>query len=197
MDHNLPDVKRVVTGHNAQGQSTPIIVDDALMGPTPGSENPAKFARLWMTKETPASNDDQKTDFKDVMPERLGFIQPSGSHAFIIDMPPGRRGPTHRTSSIDYIILSKEVKAVDFLLSGSVTLLLDSDEHSSSPDAGTTVSVPGSIIVQRGTKHTWENRSTTEWARFVTVVLDAKPVELEVDKDGKKEVDVLKEGFDT
>ncbi|KAF8308048.1 hypothetical protein DL93DRAFT_2087458 [Clavulina sp. PMI_390] len=181
MSNTLPVPKRVITGHNAQGQSTAIIVEDAPTGPfMPGSET--KIARLWTTKETPANNDDQKTDFKDVIPERFGLVQPNGSQACIIDTPPGGGSPTHRTSSIDYIIL----------ISGTLTLLLDTDDRSS-PDAGTTLSVPGSIFVQRGTKHTWMNRSTTEWVRFVAVMIDAKPVDVE--KDGK-EVEALREGFD-
>ncbi|KAF8308050.1 hypothetical protein DL93DRAFT_2087463 [Clavulina sp. PMI_390] len=185
MEYNLPAVKRVVTGHNEQGQSTPIIVDDTLMSAA-GPANPTKLARFWMTKETPVDNDDQKTDFKAVAPARFGLIQPNGSHAVIMDLPPGRRGPTHRTSSIDYMIL----------ISGSLTLLLDTDAHSSSPDVGTTIDVPGSVIVQRGTMHTWVNRSTTEWARCIAIIIDAKAVELEVDGDGNgEEVNVLHEEF--
>ncbi|KAF8308049.1 hypothetical protein DL93DRAFT_2087461 [Clavulina sp. PMI_390] len=184
MVYDLTAVKRVITGHDSQGQSTPLIIDDATMMPfAPGAES--KIARIWTTKETPVNNDDQKTDFKDVIPERFGLFQPNGSHICIIDTPPGGRSITHRTSSIDYTIL----------ISGSLTLLLDTDEHSS-PDAGTTIDIPGSIIVQRGTMHTWVNRSTTEWARCVAVAIDAKPVEVEVENDGSKEIKLLHEDVD-
>ncbi|KAF8308045.1 hypothetical protein DL93DRAFT_2087451 [Clavulina sp. PMI_390] len=151
MDYNLPIVKRVITGHNARAQSTPIIFDDIVMESfIPGSDT--KLGRVWTTKETPANNDDQKTDLKEFVPERLGLVQPNGSQICILDTPPGWRSSIHRTSSIDYIIL----------VSGAITLLLDTDDHSSSPDVGTTISVPGSIIVQRGTRHMWENRSKAE-----------------------------------
>jgi mannose-6-phosphate isomerase-like protein (cupin superfamily) len=43
-----------------------------------------------------------------------------------------------------------------------------------------TISEPGSVTVQRGTLHRWENRGK-EWVRFVAVMIDAKPVEVEVD----------------
>ena len=49
--------------------------------------------------------------------------------------------------------------------------------------------------MQRGTQHWWKNPSETEWVRYVAIMIDAKPVEVEVEKDGKKEVEVLKEGF--
>ncbi|KAF8308043.1 hypothetical protein DL93DRAFT_2171391 [Clavulina sp. PMI_390] len=183
MEHyNLPVAKRVITGHNDQGQSTAIVVEDAVMQQfVPGSDT--KLTRYWMTKETPASNDDQKTDFKEVIPQRFGLVQPNGSQACMIDLPPGRRSPNHRTSSIDYVIL----------ISGSLTLFLDTDSQEDA--TGTTISVPGSIVVQRGTRHWWINPSETEWARYVAIMIDAKPVELEVEKDGKKEAEVLEEGF--
>ncbi|KAF8308035.1 hypothetical protein DL93DRAFT_2159258 [Clavulina sp. PMI_390] len=181
--YDFPPVKRVITGHDEQGQSTTLIVEDAIMEPfIPGSDDPTKLTRFWMTRETPANNDDQKTDFKNVIPERFGFIQPNGSQACMVDLPPRARYPNHRTSSIDYVIL----------ISGAVTLFLDTDE----PGKGTTIDVPGSVVVQRGTHHSWENPSTTEWARYVAVMIDAKPVEVEVEKEGgRKEVEVLKEGF--
>ena len=54
------------------------------------------------------------------------------------------------------------------------------------------MSTPGDIIVQRGTLHSWENRSK-EWSRFVCVMIDAKPVEIK-DSDGKVK-ETLQEGF--
>ncbi|KAF8308052.1 hypothetical protein DL93DRAFT_2087466 [Clavulina sp. PMI_390] len=186
MEHDLALVKRVVTGHNEHGQSTALIVEDTPMGAfVPGSDDPTKLARIWLTKETPTNNDDQKTDFKEILPERFGYIQPNGSQASIVDIPPGGKSPSHRTSSIDYIIL----------ISGSLTLLLDTGADPSYPNGGTTIDVPGSIIVQRGTRHAWENRSTTEWTRFVGVMIDAKPVEIYIEKDGKKGTEMLQEGF--
>ncbi|KAF8308047.1 hypothetical protein DL93DRAFT_2087456 [Clavulina sp. PMI_390] len=184
MDYNLPTIKRVITGHDTQAQSTPIFIDEAVMKPIiPGSDT--QIGRIWTTKQTPANNDDQKTDFKEVIPERFGLVQPNGSQMCIVDTPPGGRSPIHRTSSLDYVIL----------ISGSLTLLLDTDGHSSSPEVGTTLSIPGSIVVQRGTQHAWENRSTTEWSRHIAVMIDAKEVEIEVEKDGQKHAEVLKEGF--
>lgn len=46
------------------------------------------------------------------------------------------------------------------------------------------VSEPGSIVVQRGTLHQWQNRSN-DWVRYVCVLIDAKPAEV-TDRDGNK-----------
>ena len=43
-------------------------------------------------------------------------------------------------------------------------------------DGVTALAEPGSIIVQRGTIHSWRNPSPNETARIAFVLLDAKPV---------------------
>ena len=53
------------------------------------------------------------------------------------------------------------------------------------------ITQPGSIVVQRGTLHRWQNRSK-DWTQYVCVMIDAKPAELS-DKDGNKKT--LKEEF--
>lgn len=61
---------------------------------------------------------------------------------------------------------------------GQVTLVLDDGEER-------TVSEPGTVIVQRGTMHTWVNRSNT-WARYVIVVVDALPTTVRAPSGGQK-----------
>ena len=46
---------------------------------------------------------------------------------------------------------------------------------------------PGDTVVQRGTLHAWKNPSSTNWTRWATVVVDAKPVIVE-GKELKNEV---------
>jgi quercetin dioxygenase-like cupin family protein len=55
-----------------------------------------------------------------------------------------------------------------------------------------TVTEPGSVVVQRGTLHRWENRGDT-WLKFVAVMIDAKPVGIK-DAEGNT-VETLVEGF--
>jgi uncharacterized cupin superfamily protein len=52
----------------------------------------------------------------------------------------GRRTAMHRTRTLDYAVV----------IEGEVVLILDDGE---------TVLGPGSVVVQRGTDHAWENRS--------------------------------------
>lgn len=72
-----------------------------------------------------------------------------------------------------------------FAVAGSLTLVLEDGTEE-------TVTEPGSVIVQRGTLHRWENRSDG-WVKFVAVMIDAKPVEIK-DVEGNT-VETLVEGF--
>jgi hypothetical protein len=75
------------------------------------------------------------------------------------------------------------LKTIKRQVSGELTSVLEDGTES-------TLSEPGTVLVQRGTLHKWENRSPG-WVRFLGVLVDAKPVEIV--KEGKTEV--LKEGF--
>lgn len=54
-------------------------------------------------------------------------------------------------------------------VSGQLTLVLDDGEER-------TLTEPGSVVIQRGTMHLWENRSQDTWARYIIVVIDASPI---------------------
>lgn len=60
-----------------------------------------------------------------------------------VDFPPGSAIPLHRTMSVDY----------GTILEGEITLILDGGE--------TATLRSGDVLVQRGTRHGWENRGTT------------------------------------
>ncbi|KAF9521129.1 hypothetical protein BS47DRAFT_1335230 [Hydnum rufescens UP504] len=104
----------------------------------------------------------------------MGLVSTNGTNIGSFDVAPGKGVPSHRTSTLDYIIL----------IYGEITAILEDGTES-------TLSEPGTILVQRGTLHQWENRGPG-WVRFLAVLMDAKPVET-VDKEGKAEV--LKEGY--
>ena len=61
------------------------------------------------------------------------------------------------------------------IVSGQVYLVLEDGTE-------TLLDRPGDSVIQRSTAHAWRNPSQTEWARFLAVVVDAEPVEV----DGKK-----------
>lgn len=60
-------------------------------------------------------------------------------------------------------------------VSGELTLIMEDGSEE-------LLSEPGSIVVQRGSLHRWENRSG-DWTRYVCVLIDAKAVEV-TDKEG-------------
>lgn len=133
--------RRVVTGHDATGKS--IIVSDGI----PPQDNPmtgngADFIEIWSSAEsvptltaTPAGEPALR-DFT---------MMPATGHLLrIIDVYPASEGgsatPMHRTETLDYAVV----------IEGEITLILDDTEA---------VLGPGSVIVQNGTDHAWENRT--------------------------------------
>jgi len=155
-------MRRLVTGHTPSGESV-VIFDDVVPVAPAGPHLPSvEVARLWMTDTSPSNNSDQRTDMRlRKFDERFGLVVTSGTNCATTEMGPGGRAPMHRTNSIDYNIL----------ISGQLTHILSSGiEH--------TFTEPGSIVIQRGTSHAWENRSKTEWCKWVTVLVDAEPLKL-------------------
>ncbi|KAF9507440.1 hypothetical protein BS47DRAFT_310269 [Hydnum rufescens UP504] len=155
----LKPPRRIVTGHTPDGRSTTIFNEEVTFKIS--GDVPAPMARLWVTKGIPVDNNcDQTIDMKDVVPDRLSLVSTNGTHLCMVDIPPFIPTPDfmHRTSSIDYAIL----------ISGEITLILEDGSE-------TTLTEPGSIVVQRGTLHDWKNRGTG-WTRFIAVLIDASPV---------------------
>ncbi|HYW15197.1 MAG TPA: cupin domain-containing protein [Allosphingosinicella sp.] len=174
-------VRRIVTGHDAQGRS--VVQED---GPpqrvaTLGGESGTTFHELWNTRSTPASID--RASGEPAEPG-ISLLPPSsGTRIRILDIPPDDgtiaalpRGAVqalfeaigaghalaedpphplmHRTETVDYGIV----------LEGELVLILDDSE---------TVVRAGDVIVQRGTSHAWANRSTSS-ARIAFVLVDGK-----------------------
>lgn len=148
--------RRVVTGHDRSGKS--VILSD---GPPPqhhgmhGPEVGADFFEIWnsplpVPKLTAAEAEPN---------ERAFTIMPVSGHLLrIIEIYPpsqgGKRTVMHRTSTVDYVVV----------ISGEVVLVLDDSEVTLRQ---------GDVVVQRGTDHAWENRSTVP-ARMAFFHLDAQ-----------------------
>jgi quercetin dioxygenase-like cupin family protein len=136
--------RRVVTGHDPHGKS--IIVSDgpppqhhSMQGPAVGAD----FVEIWNVPrpvprlEAQESHEPNDREFK---------IMPAEGHLLrIIDIYPpqdgGKRTVMHRTATIDYVVV----------IEGEIVLVLDDSE---------VVLTPGDVVVQRGTNHAWENRSS-------------------------------------
>ncbi|GAA4308563.1 cupin domain-containing protein [Actinomadura luteofluorescens] len=159
-------VRRVVTGHDAQGRAR--VVDDRDVEPITSELMPGcAFFRLWGRDERPAFPDDGSP-----RPAESWYPPRDGSRFMINTVPPGepippadldtaaaleeleRRMPgamaanepgapgMHTTDSIDYVLV----------VSGEATLELDDGER--------TVLRAGDVLVQNGTRHAWYNRGT-------------------------------------
>lgn len=147
---NLPPVRRVVTGHGADGRA--LIRSDTRFPTQDIPLGGASFALMWTTPTVPADNNDDL----DGRERDAALTIHQGSVIRVVDMLPGGLSPMHRTDSIDYGIV----------LSGHVELELD--------DGVKTLLGPGDIVVQRGTMHLWRNPSDSEVCRIVFVLIEAK-----------------------
>jgi mannose-6-phosphate isomerase-like protein (cupin superfamily) len=174
-------IRRVVTGHNAAGNSVFII--DA---PTPHvfsrTLGSAVVHELWETARTPADN----RGSGDAIARGHRLLPPKNGSVFrVIEYPPDterlaaiarqhalpddgsgraaasdRNSPRHpgfhKTDTIDYAIV----------LSGEIFAMMDDSE---------VLLKTGNVLIQRGTNHAWSNR-TAEPAVVAFVLIDAEPL---------------------
>lgn len=143
-------IRRIVTGHDAEGKAVVWIDGPAANRKSPEPEVTSTL--MWATDETPADF----TANLDAGNRTLGTAPPAGGTRFcVIEFQPGNKRRLHRTDTIDYVIC----------MSGEIDMDLDD----------TTVHMrAGDIMVQRGTVHSWVNRGT-EPARLAFVLVDGKP----------------------
>jgi hypothetical protein len=129
-----PRIRRVVTGHNAQGKSY-VISDDMV-----------NAGELWKTSATEPLGAKGPGEADGVLGNTGLVADPpaGGGRWFIATFQPSvdpkpsleNRQRFHRTETIDYA----------YVLSGEVTLLLDVQEVTLKP---------GDVVVQRNTYHSW------------------------------------------
>jgi mannose-6-phosphate isomerase-like protein (cupin superfamily) len=169
-------VRRIVTGHRADGRST-VLID----APAPNVKQRAAgngSTLLWVTAESPA--DVSRTG--DRAAREIGVPPPRRGSIFrVAEFPPGvggevrdhetllrdfgigpdvkrghapRHPAIHRTRSLDYVVVLK----------GEITLLLDDGE---------VLLKAGDVVVQQGTNHAWINRGAAT-CRLAMVFIDAE-----------------------
>src|SRR5262249_47386331 len=145
------NVRRVITGHDANGRAT-VMIDEVAKHI--GSGRPGATAvNIWTTEGFPANNDGKSDDGL----RSVATTLPNGTIFRIIEFAPGLAPRNHRTDSIDYIVI----------ISGEIDMELD----------GTVVHLKaGDVMVQRGTIHNWINRGTVPCVLAVILVA-AKSVE--------------------
>ncbi|KTF67599.1 cupin domain-containing protein [Sphingomonas sp. HT-1] len=176
-------VRRVVTGHDAQGRA--IIQEDGTVPRVQrvGGDIGPMFHEVWNTQATPAPIDAASGE----PPEQGIVLAPpkNGTRIRVLDIPPegdgirnmtpeeakahfaevgagsasahgegSRHALMHRTETIDYGIV----------LEGELVLIMDEGE--------TTVRA-GDIVIQRGTNHGWSNRSDRN-CRIAFILIDGE-----------------------
>jgi quercetin dioxygenase-like cupin family protein len=150
------EVRRIVTGHDANGKA--IVASDERMT---GTVHPGRArCEIWSTDRMPVENSAAAA-----AEQRKGFVvrhnyvgSGQGTAVRIVEFAPGSPKFMHRTETLDYAIL----------LSGECDMELDD---------GKTVHVKqGDVVVQRGTMHAWVNNGTQPCV-FAFVLIDAKPAE--------------------
>lgn len=146
-------VRRVVTGHDANGKAI-VTIDEIARGEPrrPGAE----AAVIWTSAGFPVNNDGPEDEARR---EGVATTLPGGTVFRILSLEPGNAPRMHRTDSLDYaVVMSGEI---DMELDGGVMVRCRA----------------GDVIVQRGTVHNWVNRGP-ETCVLAFVLIDAKPVEV-------------------
>ena len=182
-------VRRVLTGHDADGRST-IIAD----GVAPNMKEMPSFpglalTDLWETASAPADNDGHA----DAAARPIHLEPPENGTIFrIVEFPPDATRPRdadgaagfkaigaahaqdrrssdpmmHKTATIDYIVVLK----------GEIYAVLEKGE---------TLLRPGDVFIQRGTNHSWSVRGS-EPCVIAVVLVNAKPISTAKQKPAKK-----------
>lgn len=161
---HLPDLRRVVTGHDARGKAV-VENDRQILAEDMAAVRGARSAAIWVTTDSVPTDDNNNSEDgamrKIDAPENYGLVHPSGTNLRSTDLAPGATTPMHRTSSVDYNIL----------IHGELILIMEDGKE-------THLKNPGDIVIQKGTLHAWKNPGK-KWTRWLTVLIAAKPAVVE------------------
>jgi mannose-6-phosphate isomerase-like protein (cupin superfamily) len=177
-------VRRIVTGHDAQGRAT--LISDARCPHvrTSPARGGVAYTNIWQTDRMPVpihGSTDPVTlamnlepqpggsnlRFVEFEPEsptlnqadpvaaRAAFAAMGGAGHALTQGPDAKHPWMHRTKSVDYGIV----------ISGEITLILDDGE---------VVMRPGDVCIQRGTNHAWANRGKDNCV-ICFVLIDGDP----------------------
>lgn len=153
-------VRRVVTGHDANGKAV-VASDERLTAVSRRIGKNITGCEMWSVDKMPVDNSEeagaaQRAGFV----KRYNYVGNGQGVAFrITEWPPGHSRFTHRTETVDFAIL----------LSGEIDMEVD--------DGEVVHLKPGDVVIQRGTVHTWVNRGSVP-AVTAFVLIDASPAEV-------------------
>ncbi|KAJ5096489.1 hypothetical protein NUU61_005845 [Penicillium alfredii] len=177
-DNDLPYIHRYITTHSTDGEAVFVShsqVPDYIPS-TPAGED-GEIALLYATTNVPTSIDDEAdvAMYDEFLHQPPGLTLGSGTVFRMIDLRPGKVTPMHRTISLDYGVV----------LEGEVDLILDSGASRHMRR--------GDVSVQRGTAHSFRNRSNSDWCRMIFVFL---PIQKLIIKGRELEEEVYNEQYE-
>jgi quercetin dioxygenase-like cupin family protein len=144
-------IRRVVTGHDAQGRAK-VLIDEQVKNVISSRPN-ANSSVIWSSDVLPVNNDGDH----DPSGKKIQTTIPGGSVFRVVSFGPGVAPRNHRTDSVDYAVV----------ISGEIDMELDVE---------TVHLKAGDVLVQRGTIHNWVNNGK-EPCVIAFALIDAKPVE--------------------
>lgn len=172
-------IRRVVTGHNKNGQSVITIDDDAPNVTAVEGWPDLYISELWVTGEMPINN---MGDTDQGARKMRHDPTPNGTVFRVVEFPPesqmsgidtqkafeamgshnkpraqdsAKHASMHKTNSIDYLVVT----------AGEMWMVMEEGE---------TLLKPGDCIVQRGTNHAWVNKSDKP-CMLMAILIDAVP----------------------
>jgi quercetin dioxygenase-like cupin family protein len=147
---DLNKMRRVVTGHDAEGRAK-VLIDETVtnvFSPRRG----AAYSVIWSSEGFPVDNNEDD----DPSGKKIGTTIENGTVFRVVSFDPGVARRNHRTDSIDYAVV----------MSGEIEMELD----------GASVHLKkGDVLVQRGTIHNWVNHGN-EPCVMAFALVSAKPV---------------------
>jgi len=138
-------IRRVVTGHDAQGRAK-VLIDEQVKNvilSRPG----ANSSVIWSSIGFPVGNDGDR----DPSHKEIHTTIDNGTVFRVVSFGPGVSPRNHRTDSIDYAVV----------ISGEIDMELD---------IGVVHLKAGDVLVQRGTIHNWVNKSSAPCVIAFTLV---------------------------
>lgn len=177
--NDLPAIRRYITTHSAEGEAVFLsqsLIPEFIPSHTAGQDG--EISMLYVTVTNPVSVDDELdvAAYDDYLHLSPGLTTSQGSVMRIIDLRPSKVTPMHRTVSLDYVVV----------LEGDIDLVLDSGQSR--------ILHRGDVIVQRGTAHSFRNRSSNSWCRLLFVFLPLNEI---VIKGKAMESEEYKENYES
>jgi len=136
--------RRVVTGHNSDGDSR--VASDVVCEPDHVLPSGASLNRLWAADDMPSY-----PDAGEPLPAEGWFAPPGGFRFFVYTLPPGEFADYHESDTADLI----------YVAAGQIELGLDTEKI---------VLSAGDTLVQSGTRHSWFNPGSETCVLIVTLI---------------------------